>query len=91
MVCRRKATLEDFYELCESRRGRPCYSLWSVDVKQHWKISIFPEPRSCIEVETDVLGSASPIARTVSVGIKQHLKKKKKKKKNLALQSSGNV
>ena len=34
-----------------------------------------------MKVEVDVLGSPSLIVRTVSVDVKQHLKKKKKKKK----------
>ena len=34
--------------------------------------------RSCVKVEVAVLGSPSLIVRTVSVDVKQHLKKKKK-------------
>ena len=37
------------------------------------------ELRSCVKEEVDVLVSPSPTVRTVSVDVKQHLKKKKKK------------
>ena len=43
-----------------------------------------------MKVEVDVLGSPSLTVPTVSVDVKQHLKKKKKKKKG-GLQRSGTV
>ena len=36
------------------------------------------EPRRCVKVEVDVLGSWSLTVRTVSVDLEQHVKKKKK-------------
>ena len=48
----------------------------SVGMKQHLKKLESSELMSCVKVEVDVLGSVSLTARTVSVNVKQHLKKK---------------
>ena len=85
--CGRKATVEHnvrAQELHESRGGRPGLAVpnaivrtASLYVKQHWTTA--SEFRSRMRVDVDVLGSQSLMVRTVSVDVKQHLKKQNTK------------
>ena len=48
-------------------------------------IESYPKAQSCVRVEVDLLGSPSLIICTVSVDVKQHLKKKKKSSIHVAV------
>ena len=72
-------------ELCESRSGRPGFPVPNSQYGLNESKATFEEEkentselRSCVKVEVDVLGSPSLIVSTVSMKVKQHLKKKKK-------------
>ena len=69
-------------ELCESRGGRPDlpvpnspYGFCGRKATLNLNVSV-SEFRTCVKVEVDALGSPSLTIPTVSVVVKQHLKKK---------------
>ena len=55
----------------EELREEYAAKVWA-PYQQYLSNSVPSEPRSCVKVEVDVLGSLSLIVRTVSVGVKQH-------------------